>query len=79
MRSPFVSLHATELLRRAVLNLEVGSQLHARRNAQVAASAMARRRAEWNEVAELLAHRAPEITVTGAVTRSAKTGITRSA
>jgi hypothetical protein len=59
MRLPPVPLHALELIRRVMQNLEVESQLRARRNALIASTALAQRRAELNELEELLAGSAP--------------------
>lgn len=54
-----VPMHALELLRHVVQNLDVESQVRARRNALIACTALAQRRAEWNEVEEFLARSAP--------------------
>lgn len=57
MRLPRVPLHALDLTRRVAQNLAVESQLRARRNALVACTALAQRRAERIEVEEFLATR----------------------
>jgi hypothetical protein len=50
-------LRPLELLRRGARALEAESLVHARRNTQIAASALAQRRAELNDAEELLAAR----------------------
>jgi hypothetical protein len=59
MRLPLVPLHALELMRRVIQNLEVESQLRARRNALIACTALAQRRAELTEVEEFFARLTP--------------------
>jgi len=60
MRLPPVPLHPPlQLMRRVIQNLEVESQLRARRNALIACTALAQRRAELTEVEEFLARRTP--------------------
>jgi len=60
MRLPPVPLHPPlELMRRVIQNLEVASQLRARRNALIACTALAQRRAELTEVEEFLARLTP--------------------
>jgi hypothetical protein len=60
MRLLPVPLHPPlELMRRVIQNLEVESQLRARRNALIACTALAQRRAELTEVEESLARLTP--------------------
>jgi hypothetical protein len=50
-------LHPLDLLRRGARALEAESLVHARRNALIAATALAQRRAELNDAEEFLAAR----------------------
>jgi len=65
MRLPPVPVHPPlQLMRRVIQNLEVESQLRARRNALIACTALAQRRAELTEVEEFLARLTPAISPT---------------